>query len=77
MPGFSPSLLRLQLDALRQRAERRHGREFQSLLFTPDVALPALVLALVPLQRWFKRAIARWRGVDPFASPEQGGSSDA
>ncbi|NJO21668.1 MAG: hypothetical protein HC868_00360 [Sphingomonadales bacterium] len=32
VPGFSPSLLRLQLDALRQRAERRLGREFQSLL---------------------------------------------
>ncbi len=32
MPGFSPSLLRLQLDALRQRAERRLGHEFQSLL---------------------------------------------
>lgn len=32
VPGFSPNLLRLQLDALRQRAERRLGREFQSLL---------------------------------------------
>ena len=32
VPGFSPTLLRLQLDALRQRAERRLGREFQSLL---------------------------------------------
>lgn len=32
VPGFNPSLLRLQLDALRQRAERRLGREFQSLL---------------------------------------------
>jgi signal recognition particle receptor subunit beta len=32
VPGFSPTLLRLQLDALRQRAERRLGGEFQSLL---------------------------------------------
>jgi hypothetical protein len=32
VPGFNPNLLRLQLDALRQRAERRLGREFQSLL---------------------------------------------
>lgn len=32
VPGFNPGLLRLQLDALRQRAERRLGREFQSLL---------------------------------------------
>ncbi len=32
VPGFSPTLLHLQLDALRQRAERRLGGEFQSLL---------------------------------------------
>ncbi|MBX5481938.1 MAG: GNAT family N-acetyltransferase [Myxococcaceae bacterium] len=53
-------------------------REFQSLLFTPDLALPSLVLALLPLQRWFKRAIARWRAdaAGATTAAARGGTED-
>lgn len=53
-------------------------REFQSVLFGPDAAMPTLAMALLPLRRWMRRRVAELRNrLQPSSSTSSQQRSEA